>query len=39
MARPETLIPSNCYFSVQFYDNDLLLPIIDTLMYVGQENG
>ena len=22
MARPETLIPGNCYFSVGFYDND-----------------
>jgi hypothetical protein len=37
MARPETLIPGNCYFSVAFYDKDLLLPIIDTLVYVGQE--
>jgi len=37
MARPETLIPGNCYFSVHFYDNDLVLPMIDTLLYVGQE--
>ena len=37
MARPETLIPGNCYFSVGFYDNDLVLPMIDTLIYVGQE--
>ena len=37
MARPETLIPGNCYFSVHFYDNDLVLPMIDTLIYVGQE--
>ena len=37
MARPETLIPGNCYFSVGFYDNDLVLPMIDTLVYVGQE--
>lgn len=37
MARPETLIPGNCYFSVHCYDNDLLLPMIDTLVYVGQE--
>jgi hypothetical protein len=37
MARPETLIPGNCYFSVGFYDNDLMLPMIDTLIYVGQE--
>ena len=27
MARPETLIPGNCYFSVHFYDNDLVLLI------------
>ncbi len=38
MARPETLIPGNCYFSVHFYDNDLVLPMIDTLIYVGQEH-
>jgi hypothetical protein len=37
MARPESLIPGNCYFSVHFYDNDLRLPMIDTLVYVGQE--
>ena len=37
MARPETLIPGNCYFSVVYYDNDLVLPQIDTLVYVGQE--
>jgi hypothetical protein len=38
MARPETLIPGNCYFSVGYYDSDLLLPIVDTLLYVGQEH-
>ena len=38
MARPETLIPGNCYFSVHFYDNDLMVPMIDTLTYVGQEH-
>ena len=37
MARPETLIPGNCYFLVHFYDNDLVLPMIDTLVYIGQE--
>lgn len=37
MARPETLVPGNCYFSIHFYDKDLLLPCIDTLVYVGQE--
>ena len=38
MARPETLVPGNCYFSVGYYDSDLLLPMIETLVYVGQEN-
>jgi hypothetical protein len=37
MARPEILIPGNCYFSVHFCHNDLVLPMIDTLVYVGQE--
>jgi hypothetical protein len=36
MARPDTLVPGNCYFSMGYYDNDLLLPTIDTLVYVGQ---
>jgi hypothetical protein len=39
MARPETLIPGNCYFSVGYYDKDLLLPMVDTLVFVGQETG
>ncbi len=38
MARPETLVPGNCYFSVGFYDDDLVLPMIDTLVYVGQSS-
>jgi hypothetical protein len=38
MARPETLVAGNCYFSVGFGDQDLLLPMIDTLVYVGQED-
>jgi len=38
MARPETLIPGNCYFTVAYYDTELLLPTIDTLVYVGQED-
>jgi hypothetical protein len=37
MARPETLIPGNCYFSVGYYDSDLLLPTIVTLLYVGED--
>jgi hypothetical protein len=38
MARPESLVVGNCYFSIGFYDQDLLLPTIDTLVYVGQED-
>jgi len=38
MARPDILVAGNCYFSVGFYDRDLLLPRIDTLLYVGQED-
>jgi hypothetical protein len=37
-ARPETLIPGNCYFSLGYYDNDLVLPMVETLVYVGQEH-
>lgn len=38
MARPTELIPGNCYFSLGFYDRDLLLPMIDTLVFVGHED-
>jgi hypothetical protein len=38
MARPESLVVGNCYFSVGFYDQGLLLPMIDTLVYAGQED-
>jgi hypothetical protein len=38
MARPETLIPGNCSCSVGFYDGDLVLPMIGTLVYVWQKN-
>ena len=34
MARPETLVPGNCYFSVGFYDREMRLPMIDTLVFV-----
>lgn len=37
MARPDALVPGNCYFSVHFYDDNLVLPMIDTLVYVGHE--
>src|SRR3954468_18034876 len=38
LAQPQTLIPGNCYFSVGSYDNDLVMPMIDTLVYVGQND-
>src|SRR5262249_36353534 len=38
MARPESLVAGNCYFSVGYYDRDLLFPLIDTLVYVGHED-
>ena len=37
VARRESLVVGNCYFSVGFYDRDLMLPMIDTLVYVGQD--
>ena len=33
--RPNELVAGNCYFRVAYYDNDLLLPIVETLIYVG----
>jgi hypothetical protein len=36
MARPDALVPGNCYFSIAFYDAELVLPIVETLVYVGQ---
>lgn len=36
MARPETLVPGNCYFHVACYDKELLLPIIETFVYVRE---
>jgi hypothetical protein len=39
MARPEALVPGNCYFRLAFYDTDLRLPIVETLLYVGEDVG
>src|SRR5262249_48952639 len=38
MARPPTPGPGKFYFSVGVYDKDLFLPMIDTLIYVGQSD-
>ena len=35
MARPGDLVPGNCYFTVHYFDDDLLLPSVDTLIYRG----
>ena len=34
MARPESLVPGNCFFRVHFHDDDLLFPYVETLRYV-----
>lgn len=33
--RPSELVPGNCYFTIGYYDSDLLLPVVQTLRYVG----
>lgn len=38
MAKPETLVPGNCYFLVRFYDKETLFPYVQTLRYVGYED-
>jgi hypothetical protein len=37
MARPESLVAGNCYFTVSYTDSDLLVPLIETLVYVGHD--
>ena len=37
MARPETLVPGNCYFFVGYYDMQGLLPNVHTVVYVRQD--
>lgn len=39
MARPDALVPGNCYFLLQFHDQDLLFPDVTTLTYVGAEES
>ena len=34
MARPEELVPGNCYFSVAYHDEELLFPDVTTLRYL-----
>lgn len=37
MAYPSDLVVGNCYFRVWYYDNDLIIPSIETLLYLGPE--
>jgi len=42
MARPRDLAPGNCYFLLNYFDTDLIIPSVQTLIYVGtdkDENG
>jgi hypothetical protein len=42
MARPRDLVPANCYFLLNYFDSDLVIPSIQTLTFVGtdkDENG
>ncbi len=39
MAHPESLISGNCYFLVNYFDSDLLLPSIHTLVYLYSEKS
>ena len=37
MARPDALVPGNCYFLLQFHDQELLVPQVTTLTYAGTD--
>lgn len=42
MARPRDLVPGNCYFLLNYFDSDLIIPSVQTLTFVGRdkdENG
>jgi len=39
MARPETLVAGNCYFWVGYYDTELALPNVHTVVYVRQDKN
>src|ERR1700730_13169249 len=42
MARPQDLVPGNCYFLLNYFDSDLIIPSVQTLTFVGMdkdENG
>lgn len=35
MARPHDLVAGNCYFTLFYYDDELLIPSVQTLIYRG----
>jgi hypothetical protein len=37
MARPRDLVPGDCYFLLNYFDSNLVIPGIQTLSYVGTE--
>lgn len=39
MARPDSLIEGNCYFYVNYSDEELRVPVITTIRYVERMNG
>ncbi|HEX5763998.1 MAG TPA: hypothetical protein VFY27_00385, partial [Woeseiaceae bacterium] len=43
MAHPSSLVAGNCYFLVHYYDRDLLVPNVSTLVFresrVDEETG
>lgn len=39
MARPYELIPGNCYFLLNFYDEDLKVPFISTYLFEREAKG
>jgi hypothetical protein len=39
MARPSELIAGNCYFTVGYLDSELLIPRVETLLFVGEDTA
>ena len=39
MARPYELIPGNCYFLLNYYDEDLKVPFIRTYLFEQEAEG
>jgi hypothetical protein len=38
MARPRDLIPGNCYFFLNYFDSDLVIPFVQTVIFEGTDN-